>query len=90
VVRELIERETPTLGICFGPQLVNDALGGRVEHRGVRAGLAAAEFDDDPLFEGVPPVVPAVHGDIVVEADGDRLFANFRRLARLERPRSQS
>ena len=68
VVRELIERGVPTLGVCFGHQLVNDALGGRVEHRGVRAGLVAAEFDDDPLFEGVPPTVPAVHGDVVVEA----------------------
>jgi GMP synthase (glutamine-hydrolysing) len=68
VVHELAEREIPTLGVCFGHQLVNDALGGTVEHRGVRAGLAAAEFADDPLFEGVPPVVPAVHGDFVVEA----------------------
>jgi GMP synthase (glutamine-hydrolysing) len=68
VVRGLVEREVPTLGVCFGHQLVNDALGGRVEHRGVRAGPTAVEFDDDPLFEGVPPVVPAVHGDVVVEA----------------------
>jgi GMP synthase (glutamine-hydrolysing) len=68
VVRELVEREIPTLGVCFGHQLVNDALGGTVEHRGVRAGLANVEFGEDPLFEGVPPVVPSVHGDVVVEA----------------------
>ena len=68
VIRGLVEREVPTLGVCFGHQLVNDALGGTVEHRGVRAGLASAEFVDDPLFEGVPPVVPAVHGDFVVDA----------------------
>lgn len=70
VVRELVERGVPTLGVCFGHQIVNDALGGRVEHRGTRAGLVDVEFDDDPLFEGVPPVVPAVHGDAVVEAGG--------------------
>lgn len=34
----------------------------------MRAGLASVEFAEDPLFEGVPPVVPSVHGDVVVEA----------------------
>jgi GMP synthase (glutamine-hydrolysing) len=68
VARRLVGRGVPTLGVCFGHQLVNDALGGRVEHQGVRAGLAGAEFGDDPLFEGVPPVVTAIHGDVVVEA----------------------
>lgn len=34
----------------------------------MRAGLVGVEFGDDPLFEGVPPVVPAVHGDVAVEA----------------------
>lgn len=68
VVRGLVGRGIPTLGVCFGHQLVNDALGGTVEHQGVRAGLVTAEFDADPLFEGVPPVVTAIHGDVVVEA----------------------
>ncbi|MGA9399895.1 type 1 glutamine amidotransferase [Haladaptatus sp.] len=67
LVRELIEQEIPTLGICFGHQLVNDALGGAVEHRGLTNRLVRAELADDPLFEGVSSVVPAVHGDHVVE-----------------------
>ncbi|WP_231183220.1 type 1 glutamine amidotransferase [Haladaptatus sp. DYF46] len=67
LVRELVEREVPTLGVCFGHQLVNDALGGSVEHRGLTNELVRADLADDPLFDGVSSVVPAVHGDHVVE-----------------------
>jgi GMP synthase (glutamine-hydrolysing) len=67
LVRELVEREIPTLGVCFGHQLVNAALGGRVEHRGLVTELVRAGLADDPLFEGVNDVIPAVHGDRVVE-----------------------
>lgn len=66
-VRRLLEEEVPTLGVCFGHQIANDALGGTVEHRGMDAALVRADLADDPLFEGVEPVVPAVHGDHVVE-----------------------
>ena len=67
LVRELIEREIPTLGVCFGHQVVNAALGGTVEHVGTTSGLVEADLDDDPIFEGVSPVVPLVHGDFVTE-----------------------
>lgn len=67
-VRDLLDRRVPTLGICFGHQLVNDAFGGRVRHRGLRAELVEATLEDDPLLEGVSPTIPAVHGDVVVEA----------------------
>lgn len=71
LVRELVERRIPTLGVCFGHQLVNAALGGRVDAVETTAGLVRAEFDEDPLFDGVEPVVPAVHGDKVTAAGDD-------------------
>lgn len=67
LVRHLIEGRVPTLGVCFGHQLVNDALGGRVERRGMTAELRAVDLAADPLFEGVSDVVPLVHQDQVVE-----------------------
>ena len=65
LVRTLVDREIPTLGVCFGHQLVNDALGGTVEHRGLTAELVDADLADDPLFTGVGPTLPMVHGDHV-------------------------
>lgn len=68
LVRGLVERRVPTLGICFGHQIVNDALGGSVEHTGERhANLVRAELGDDALFDGVNEVVPVLHSDRVTE-----------------------
>jgi len=72
LVAELVDRRIPTLAVCFGHQLVNAALGGTVEHVGTTATLVDVELADDPLFDGVESVVPAVHGDAVTEA-GDGL-----------------
>jgi len=66
-VRELVDEEVPTYGICFGHQLINEALGGTVEHVGLRAELVEVELADDPLFEGVEEVIPVIHGDVVTE-----------------------
>lgn len=65
VVRELVEQDISTLGICFGHQIINAALGGTVEHKSLLAGLVEADLDDNPLFDGVDPVVPVLHGDYV-------------------------
>jgi GMP synthase (glutamine-hydrolysing) len=67
-VRRLVAQGVPTLGVCFGHQLVNGALGGRVEHRGLTAELVDADLADDPLFDGVAPTLPMVHGDHVTRA----------------------
>jgi GMP synthase (glutamine-hydrolysing) len=67
-VRRVVDRELPTLGVCFGHQLVNDALGGRVEHRGLTAELVESDLAADPLFAGVSSTLPMVHGDHVVRA----------------------
>lgn len=67
LVRELIERHIPTLGICFGHQIANAALGATVEHVGTNAAPVEATLAEDPLFEGVEPVVVSLHGDVVTE-----------------------
>jgi len=93
LVRELVDREIPTLGVCFGHQVVNSALGGTVEAVGTTAALVEAELDDDPIFDGVEPVVVSLHGDAVTEsgeglepiasADHARLFGTRHRTAPL-------
>ncbi|MFC6824119.1 type 1 glutamine amidotransferase [Halopelagius fulvigenes] len=77
LLAEAVERGIPTLGVCFGHQLANHALGGAVESVGTTARLVEVEFADDPLFEGVSPVVPAVHGDAVTSVgDGMEIIAS--------------
>jgi GMP synthase (glutamine-hydrolysing) len=71
LVRDLVEREIPTLGVCFGHQVANAALGGTVEHVGTTARLVAADLADDPLFDGVAPVVVSLHGDAVTDPGTD-------------------
>lgn len=70
-IRNLVDERIPTLGICFGHQIINEALGGTVEHHGLKTELVEATLTDDPLFEGIAAVVPAVHGDFVVERGKD-------------------
>jgi GMP synthase (glutamine-hydrolysing) len=67
LVRDLRDRRVPTLGVCFGHQLVNRALGGSVEHRGLHTGIESVTLGDDPLFAGVAERVPTIHGDFVTE-----------------------
>lgn len=67
LVRELVSREIPTLGVCFGHQIVNTALGGTVEHLGTEAALVEVQLTDTDLFVGLDPVVVSLHGDQVIE-----------------------
>jgi len=66
-VRSLVDRRVPTLGICFGHQLINAALGGTVEERALTAGLVRATLDEALLFDGVKPVAPVLHADHVTD-----------------------
>ena len=70
-IRDVIEAETPILGICFGHQLMAQALGGSVEKkpRGREIGTVNVEcLATDPLFDGLPATLTAnaTHVDSVV------------------------
>jgi len=93
LIHELVDREIPTLGVCFGHQVVNSALGGTVEHVGTTATLVKASLADDPLFDGVDPTVVSLHGDtvtslgdqmeVIASADHAYIFATRHRTAPL-------
>jgi|AntDeeMetagen134_2_1112570.scaffolds.fasta_scaffold04694_3 GMP synthase (glutamine-hydrolysing) len=78
LIRECINESIPLLGICFGHQLVNYALGGEVREDRRRATFVRMSVTDadDPVLSGVEPVVPVLHSDLVVElGDGLRSIA---------------
>ncbi len=72
-LREAVAQGIPVLGICFGHQILAQALGGNVAKnpRGREIGTVALELDprakDDPVFAGLPErfVVNATHVDTV-------------------------
>jgi GMP synthase (glutamine-hydrolysing) len=63
-VRNLIALDVPMLGICYGHQLIADALGGEVDYhsRGAEVGTVTVsrtdEALDDELFHDLPPHFP--------------------------------
>jgi GMP synthase (glutamine-hydrolysing) len=68
IVERCIEEKLPLLGICFGHQVVNVALGGTVKPDRRRATFVEMDYDDDDaVLKGVGPVVPVLHADLVTE-----------------------
>ena len=70
-LREVVAVGTPVFGICFGHQLLAQALGGEVQKnpRGREIGTIAVDRTvDDPIFEGLPASFTAnvTHIDTVV------------------------
>lgn len=59
----------PTLGVCYGHQLLGDALGADVgpNPAGREIGVVDVELDADPLFDGLPSTIPVLttHSDAV-------------------------
>lgn len=78
-VREAVKAGLPTLGICFGHQLMANALGGKAAYHpdGLEIGTVditlATEAADDPLFAGLPGVFPAhvTHSQTALELPPD-------------------
>ena len=77
VVETCLDREIPLLGVCYGHQLVNYALGGAVEADRRRATFVEmTRYDESTagVLRGLDPVVPVLHKDLVTEL-GDGMTA---------------
>ncbi len=82
-LRERVDEGTPVLGICFGHQLLAQALGGRVVKNAAGREIGTVKCsrcdDDDPIFRGLPRdlTVNATHVDTVHDLPaGARLLAS--------------
>jgi GMP synthase-like glutamine amidotransferase len=72
-LRDLLKRieaaHVHTAGICFGHQVLAEALGGRTGRAGTwKAGPQHLALDDTPWFEGGELDLHAMHQDVVLEA----------------------
>lgn len=84
LARQALDADVPTLGVCFGHQLLTEVLGGKVERHegGFEGGTVSVDLTDagreDPLFDGLvgPVVVNESHGDTVTRApEGAKVLA---------------
>jgi GMP synthase (glutamine-hydrolysing) len=69
-VGEAAARELPVLGVCYGHQVLAEALGGTVEHMGeYELGYRQVDHHGDDLFAGIPETftVFVSHQDRVTE-----------------------
>uniref|UniRef100_UPI003457554B glutamine amidotransferase n=1 Tax=Halomonas sp. TaxID=1486246 RepID=UPI003457554B len=75
-LRQALAVDLPLLGVCYGHQLMADALGGEAGYHpaGRECGSFSIQLDaaasDDPLFAELPPAFPAhlTHSQTVLKA----------------------
>ena len=72
-LRAVVEAGRPMLGVCYGHQLLADAMGGRTGRNPNGREMGVVDIfrepaDDDRLLEGLPAVFPvyATHQDAVI------------------------
>lgn len=67
LIHRCIDERIPLLGVCFGHQIINYALGGTVEQDHRRSTLVEMIDHDrnDAVLQGVNSVVPVLHADLV-------------------------
>jgi GMP synthase (glutamine-hydrolysing) len=73
LLTQIVAARTPFLGICFGHQMIAQALGGEVRKNSLGREIGTvrvARTGDDPLFAGLPRAfdVHATHVDAVTRA----------------------
>jgi GMP synthase-like glutamine amidotransferase len=88
-IRALVEQETPYLGVCFGGQLLAEAVGGQVVPSGVgRDEIGLVEFDE--LVEGPVPMGPwfTWHEDRIELPEGIEVLSRNENAVQLFRHRS--
>lgn len=74
-IRNWVDQNIPILGVCFGHQLICEALGGKVEknEQGWEVGTCQVELNEaglrDPIFKNIPQTLSVMqsHQDIVTE-----------------------
>ena len=82
LLRDAVAAKVPVVGICFGHQLLAQALGGKVEKsdKGWGFGLQTYRVDEAPAYNGRAPAkitVAALHQDQVIEVPtGGRVIAS--------------
>lgn len=72
---QLVDANIPLLGVCYGHQIIAEALGGKVDFhpQGKEVGIVNIELlsscDTDPLFQNLPQVFPAhtTHAQTVLQ-----------------------
>lgn len=78
-IKRTLDKNVPTLGICFGYQMLGKAMGGDVVRdpesmeTGTFAVTSLPGANDDPLFTGVPETFEAQlgHKDVLVGLNGN-------------------
>ncbi|MHC1605217.1 MAG: glutamine-hydrolyzing GMP synthase [Candidatus Methanofastidiosia archaeon] len=69
----IVKNNIPTLGICYGMQLISDHFGGKIGKGKREYGISTITISEDPLFTGLNKVeyVWMSHGDSVEEVPPD-------------------